>query len=440
MLVHYGNLIRNFLKNSSSDRYESTYNKYKTFFEKAKNAYQVAQKTPKKYKIPQQNNDDKRLNDSGSYNDYAFLGEIFLYINELQILYDLKNIKTEKKVPKLENVLQGYEKRIIYIMDTFEDYSNDGKIYLSESDGKKENTRIEDIKKEMGNALIRLLEMKSSKDLENKRIGVNNLSDETRFKLIKELIDSVRGYEYNVFIIIKSHKSLKIKSWEDLKANELKLIVDYMKEIVETKDKPLYSSFQNLIYSLIFYGQVNVDQDNDKYNIYTGLEYCKRWRSNYNDKFDAFFFSGIFQLVVDLQENINDSDSKNHFADCQKKCKELLEQNYNPREYKIKEFFLGCGRGIKAIVPFKKNQKNQNLNELQKFKGRISRNQNFYKIIEVDNPLLNKFSINAGRIPTEINRNDQTPRFFNLAFARDNLVAENINKVIIGNLSSSDED
>ena len=80
------------------------------------------------------------------------------------------------------------------------------------------------------------------------------------------------------------------------------------------------------------------------------------------------------------------------------------------------------------------------MNELQKFKGRISRNQNFYKIIEVDNPLLNKFSINAGRIPTEINRNDQTPRFFNLAFARDNLVAENINKVIIGNLSSSDED
>ena len=224
----------------------------------------------------------------------------------------------------------------------------------------------------------------------------------------------------------------------------VKQIVDYGKKLLETKIKPSYSTFKNLIYSLIYYGQLNVEEDNenqsnDLYNIYTALEYCKRWMQNYSDDeyFDAFFFTGIFQLTVDLQENKPDSESKKHFEDCQKKCKTLIEQNCNPSKYKYKEFVFGCGKGIKAIVPF--NKRNQNIDKLKKFKGRICKQQDFYKVIEIENDLLKKYPIMAGKIPPELSKTDQAQRYFNLAFARDNLVAENF-KIIRNYLcDSSDE-
>jgi hypothetical protein len=433
LYVHYGNLIRNFLNKFNSKKYSENTENYEEFFEKAEKAYKKAQNIPKKMKQVQQS--DLNSDRLGSYNDYAFLGELLLYTKKLQILNEL----SEQNY--LDELMDEYETRVKNIMDTFEILSDGGQIYLSKNDEKKENTRIEDIKIKMGNELIRLLEMKKSKEVRNEP-EISKKPD--KLNVINELLSNLGEKEYNIFTILKSNKKFKIKSWEDFRPDELKSIVDYGIKLLETKPKPSYSTFKNLIYSLVYYGQLNDDQGNDnrindKYNIHVALEYCNRWLQNYSDEnhFDAFYFTAIFQLAVDLQDNKSDSESKKHFEDCQKRCKTLLEQNCNPSRYKSKEFVFGCGKGIKAIVPF--NKRTQNINKLKKFKGRIRKQENLFKVIDVENDLLKHFQIQAGFIPPEISKTDETPRYFNLAFARDNLVAENF-EIIRNNLSNSSDE
>jgi hypothetical protein len=151
----------------------------------------------------------------------------------------------------------------------------------------------------MGNELIRLLDMKKSKVVGNEKIS----KEPHKLNVIEDLIINLDEKEYNIFTILKSNKILKIKSWEDFGQNEVKLIVDYEKKLLKTKTKPSYSTFKNLIYSLIYYGQLNVDQGNDnrinnEYNIHVALEYCNRWLQNYSDDdhFDAFFFYSYLSI------------------------------------------------------------------------------------------------------------------------------------------------
>jgi hypothetical protein len=92
-----------------------------------------------------------------------------------------------------------------------------------------------------------------------------------------------------------------------------------------------------------------------------------------------FFFTAIFQLAVDLQDNKSDSESKKHFEDCQKRCKTLLEQNCNPNKYKNKEFVFGCGKGIKVIVPF--NKRTQNINKLKNSKEEFASRKIYLKLL-----------------------------------------------------------
>ncbi len=135
LYVHYGNLIRNFLNKFNSKKYSENTKNYEEFFKKAKKAYEEAQNTPKKTKQVQQmtKTSSDRL---GSYNDYAFLGELLLYTKKLQILNELPEQNN------LDKLIAEYETRIKSIMDMFEILSDGGQIYLSQRDKKKKKLEL----------------------------------------------------------------------------------------------------------------------------------------------------------------------------------------------------------------------------------------------------------------------------------------------------------
>ena len=310
LLVNHGNLIRNYLKKYDSNKYLESHKKYKRFFDKGIKSYLKAQEQPKKFTTNKGHNDMLHDNDvNGSYNDYAFLGEVFMYSNELNILSDLKK---EKKNNNIDTFLPKYEVRIIKIIDLFERYIEEGKIYLSDSGDNNNdldtpfNTRLERIKKQMGNILINLLEMKSAVSINISNFNMEPGLEETdkfkeRYLKVEKLIKNLSNsqLEYNILIMLKSIKSsVKINNWEDLKTEELKIVADYLKEMIEIKDKPFHSTFHNLIYAMIYYAQ-NISNIGSEYNISVALGYCNVWRKNYPQSFNAYFFNGVFQLVYD---------------------------------------------------------------------------------------------------------------------------------------------
>ena len=109
--------------------YSKDYKKYKKNFDKAIKCYQEAQKIPKK--CFKNNSNDENSNDDASYNDYAFLGEVLMYSNELYNLTKSEEMpKKNKEIIALKDLLPKYETRIVEIIELFERYTEEGKIYL----------------------------------------------------------------------------------------------------------------------------------------------------------------------------------------------------------------------------------------------------------------------------------------------------------------------
>ena len=82
--------------------------------------------------------------------------------------------------------------------------------------------------------------------------------------------------------MIKSFGNNKIKDWDQLESNELEIIIDYLKHVIKFKKIPLHSTYQNLIYALIFYGQ-KTDKVEKERDINANLGYCEDWKNKYSD-------------------------------------------------------------------------------------------------------------------------------------------------------------
>jgi hypothetical protein len=439
LYVNYGNLIRNYLKKFELDKYKQEKGKkeYRKYFEKGVEKYQEAQKNPNKQRIISK---DLSNEITDKLNDFSFLGEALMYSNELELLIkESKSNQSQSDAETFKKKMEAYEKRILAIVDQFEKLSDEGKIYISdcdEKDSSEDSRRLDWIKRKLGNILIRLLEMKSSENLvytNDQGVKTSFLTEEGRLSVIKKVIKLIENLEYNIYQILKSHRSMEIESWHDFKSEELKLIVSYLKKAFENSTRPLYTTFLNLVNSMIFYGQICPDAELDTINPEVARKYCEQYRTSANDElhFNVAFYNFIFQFVIDLQQkNRDNSLAKEHLESCQEKCIQNLDKIFNPNKYKYKEFYLGNERGIKAIVPSCSKNKNPNYlfaKGLMSFKGNLIKDEKgYYKIIKVNNDLLRQFEIRVGNLPSNINEHDQSARYFNLAFARDNLIAENI--------------
>ena len=148
------------------------------------------------------------------------------------------------------------------------------------------------------------------------------------------------------------------------------------------------------------------------------------------EDFNCYFMLGMLKFVYGLQEEkqafLNESNT--YFEDCKNICNRLNKQMLNPEKITNKQYSLGKGRDISAIIPVD-FVKSAHINLFEfigtiivvtdslceiKFKN-IKTKSNINLIIKIQPTISNSKSIGT---------NSQRPHVFTIHFARDKMMAE----------------